>query len=103
MSEELKVAEAKIAELKKEVDDLKINNRVITTQVNSHKEVINQLMQENLNARTNFNLSQQYLNESVQNASSLNAELEKHKKENEELKKQIEELSFQLSQKADAA
>lgn len=85
MSEELNM-------LKKENEDLKINNRVLAVQVNAHKDVINGLMTENLNARTNFTLSQQYLGESVQQSTALKAEVEKLKKENEELKKQVEEL-----------
>ncbi len=77
-------------ELKKEIDELKINNRVLSTQINSHKEVINSLLQENLNARTNFSLSQQYLNESLQNVTALKTEIEKLTKENEKLKEENE-------------
>lgn len=73
-------------DLKKKVEELTLNSRVLNTQINSHKEVINQLMQENLNARTNFSLSQQYLGESVQNVQKLTTENEALKKENEELK-----------------
>ena len=88
-------------QLQKELDEMKINARVLTTQVNSHKEVINALLQENLNARTNFNLSQQYLRESGQQNMALKAELEKISKENEELKKMVEELKVNIP--ADAA
>lgn len=73
-------------DLKKKIDELTLNSRVLNTQINSHKEVINQLMQENLNARTNFSLSQQYLQESIQNVQKLNSEVEALKKENDELK-----------------
>ncbi len=76
-------------ELIKKIDDLTINNRVLNTQVNSHKEVINSLMQENLNARTNFSLSQQYLGESTQKVQSLTNEVSVLEKEKQELTKDL--------------
>ncbi len=83
-------------ELKKEIDELKLNNKVLVAQVNAHKEVINQLMQENLNARTNFSLSQQYLNESLQNVTALKTEIEKLTKENEKLKEENESFKTEM-------
>lgn len=79
-------------QLMKEVEELKGQHRILSTQLNSHKEVINNLMQENLNARANFSLSQQYLGESVQVSQKLNADISALKAEGDALKAEMENL-----------
>lgn len=62
-----------IVQLQNEIQNLKNNQNIFNHQVISHQEVITALMQENLNLRTNFKLSQQYYNDALKGNQTLNA------------------------------
>ena len=64
------------ADLHKQIEDMKLNSRVLAAQVNSHKNVIDALMVENLNCRCNFALSQDYLHEAHADMNKLKAQIE---------------------------
>src|SRR5689334_5669322 len=86
MSEE---TNALLAALQKDLDAHKNSLNVSNQQVISGQEVITAIMQENLNLRTNFKLSQQYYNDALKANQTLNAI-------NEELTKKLDAANKEL-------
>lgn len=62
-----------IVSLQKDLQDHKNSLNIANQQIVSGQEVITGLMQENLNLRTNFKLSQQYYNDALKGNQTLNA------------------------------
>lgn len=93
MSEEAQVA--LVQSLQKDLQEHKNSLNVCTNQIISHQEVITGLMQENLNLRTNFKLSQQYYNDSLKSNQTLNAINEDMIKKLDAANKELEVLKNQ--------
>lgn len=92
-----------IAGLQKDLQEHKNALNVSNNQVLSHQEVITALMQENLNLRTNFKLSQQYYNDALKGNQTLNAINEDLSKKLDAANKELEALKQTLASSQCAA
>jgi len=76
-----------------QLTELSNSNRILQAQLAAHKDVIRGLQEENLTLRANFNLAQQYYQESTNQVRSLTNDLANANKNKTELEQKIRELS----------